>query len=145
VQENISGFGGDPSNVSLLGQSAGGVSTTLQFYSPKPLFRRAVAIGGTSLLMGPQPIQFHDSIYPMILKTLEIDSTLPAEEKLRLLKSIPEDKWASLPPSIPSRPVLDGSFIPEIPSFKGISDPTHTQGKPTWLESVIFTDCEADV
>jgi carboxylesterase type B len=129
----------------VIGQSAGGVSTTLQFYSPKPLFRRAAAIGGTSILMGPQPIQFHDMFYPRLLSTLGIDASLNVEEKIQLLKAIPENVWSTLPPTIPSRPVLDGDFISEIPSFKTLLDPSHLEGKPSWLESVMLTESEADV
>jgi carboxylesterase type B len=145
VQENIQGFGGDPKNVTLIGQSAGGVSTTLQFYSPRALFRRAAAIGGTSILMGPQPIQFHDMVYPAFLGALGIDPSLPVEEKVKLLMELPEETFAGLPPSLPNRPVWDGEFVKEIPSFKGLEDAKHKDGKPEWLESVMFADCEADV
>ena len=129
----------------MSGESAGAVSTTLQFYSPQPLFRRAAAIGGTSILMGPQPIQFHDMVFPGFLAALRIDPSLPVEDQMRLLKEIPEGKFAELPPSLPNRPVLDGEFIREIPSFKGLESKGHEEGKPSWLESVMFTDCEADV
>ena len=95
--------------------------------------------------MGPQPIQFHDMFYPAFLSALNIDSTLPIEEKVRLLRELPEDVFAEVPPTIPNRPVLDGTFITEIPSFKGLERGEHREGKPEWLESVLFSDCEADV
>jgi carboxylesterase type B len=131
--------------VTLMGQSAGGVSTSLQLYSPKPLFKRAALIGGTSLGMKPEGIEFHDKIYPVLLSALGIDLSLPVDEKVRLLKELPEEKWTNLPPIVPSRPVVDGEFLPETPSFKGLSDPSHHAGKPAWLESILLTDCEADV
>jgi len=102
-------------------------------------------MAGTSILMGPQPIQFHDALYPAFLGALGIDVSLPVDEKVRLLKAIPEEKWPTVPPNLPSRPVMDGSFIPEIPSFKGLQDVSHTVGKPSWLESAVFTDCKDDV
>jgi hypothetical protein len=37
--------------------------------------------------MGPQPIQFHDALYPAFLGALGIDASLPVEEKVRLLKA----------------------------------------------------------
>ena len=95
--------------------------------------------------MGPQPIHFHDAVYPALLGILGIDKSLPVEEKVRLLKEIPEEKGTTIPPTIPNRPVCDGTFIPEIPSFKRSSDPSHHQGIPSYLEASIFTDCQSDV
>jgi len=48
VQKNISRFGGDPDNVTIFGQSAGGVSVCTQLASPQAagLFHRAVIMSG---------------------------------------------------------------------------------------------------
>lgn len=49
VQENIEQFGGDPSNVTIFGESAGGQSIAVLVASPKSkgLFKRAIAQSGT--------------------------------------------------------------------------------------------------
>ena len=49
VQRNIRGFGGDPGNVTLFGESAGGLSTLAQLASPgaRGLFQRAIVESGT--------------------------------------------------------------------------------------------------
>ena len=49
VQHNIRGFGGDPGNVTLFGESAGGLSTLSQLASPgaRGLFQRAIVESGT--------------------------------------------------------------------------------------------------
>ena len=52
VQRNIAQFGGDPDNVTIAGQSAGGLSVLAQMVSPgaRGLFRRAIVQSGTFAL-----------------------------------------------------------------------------------------------
>lgn len=51
IRDNISNFGGDPSNVTIIGQSGGGskVTTLMNMPSAKGLFHKAVALSGSSL------------------------------------------------------------------------------------------------
>jgi len=51
VRANVSRFGGDPGNVTIIGQSAGGMSVGTLVGSPKArgLFHRAVAMSGATL------------------------------------------------------------------------------------------------
>jgi para-nitrobenzyl esterase len=54
VRDNIAGFGGDPGNVTIMGQSGGGAKVCMLTAMPKAkgLFHKAVVLSGASLRMG---------------------------------------------------------------------------------------------
>jgi hypothetical protein len=54
-------------------------------------------------------------IFYQVITVLEIDAKLWTDAKIAALKSLTVEKLVIVPPFIPSRPALDGTFIPEIP------------------------------
>jgi para-nitrobenzyl esterase len=60
VQRNAWAFGGDPRNVTLAGESAGGMSTCAQLTSPAAagLFAKAVLQSGSCAINWPRNTQF---------------------------------------------------------------------------------------
>jgi carboxylesterase type B len=67
LRENIEGFGGDVDNVTVIGQSAGGESVSVQTMR-KPLFKRAIMFSGTPVTM---PAMTHDEHHDNFLKYAE--------------------------------------------------------------------------
>jgi carboxylesterase type B len=67
LRENIDGFGGDVDNVTVIGQSAGGESISVQTMR-KPLFKRAIMFSGTPVTM---PAMTHDEHHDNFLKYAE--------------------------------------------------------------------------
>ncbi|XP_030645781.1 liver carboxylesterase 2-like [Chanos chanos] len=118
VQEHIHNFGGDPNSVTIFGESAGGVSVSLQLLSPLSagLFHRAIAQSGVALMDGvlnPNP-------YPMaqhVANTTgcDISSTKKVVECIKQWST--EDVVAFV--SEPSNAMLtfgitvDGKFLPK--------------------------------
>lgn len=59
VQDNILNFGGDPDNVTIFGESAGGASVLAHISSPAAgdLFHKAIVQSGAYIAVAPQPTQ----------------------------------------------------------------------------------------
>ncbi|WP_374528195.1 carboxylesterase/lipase family protein [Novosphingobium sp.] len=104
IQRNIARFGGDPANVTLVGQSAGSMSVALLQLSPeaKGLFQRAVGMSGSPFgrMLGPAPLDKAEAQGMALQK--ELGATSLAD-----MRALPGDKVAAaMSPRDPI--VLDG-------------------------------------
>lgn len=107
IRRNIARFGGDPDNVTIIGQSAGSMSVSLLQQSPlaRGLFRRAVGMSGSSFggMLGPVPLATAEQQGVALAK--ELGTTSLAE-----LRALPGDKLAAA--QSPRAPiVLDGHVL----------------------------------
>jgi para-nitrobenzyl esterase len=133
IQENIRQFGGDPSNVTIFGESGGGgkVGTLLCMPSARGLFHKAIIMSGTILNVNTKAMT--EELGKAVLKELNIDA-----EHVDRIKDVPyEDLYAAgqraMAASIGTRkpgtpmmwgfgPTPDGEVLLQQPFQNGFAD-----------------------
>ena len=122
VQANIEKFGGDPANVTILGQSAGAASVTYLQVSPlaKGLFHRAVTMSGSAV--GARPMGT-GNLASGEQTGLTFQAALKAKS-LDEMRQVPADKILALQAdcqlgcggTIRVGPIIDGYVLPKSPA-----------------------------
>jgi len=137
VRDNIAGFGGDPGNVTIFGQSGGGgkVSTLMYAPSAKGLFHRAIVQSGTSPRFQEQEITrrigkalveelgIEPSEIDSIQKVPYTDLAAAAQSALKKVrKQLADEGRSQMGFGFGMSPTLDGDFLPYQPTdLKGLA------------------------
>lgn len=112
VQANISRFGGDPSNVTVAGQSAGGGSAMLVTIAPLAhgLFQKAIFESGAALGLpgvGDARLGPAEAAGAAFAKTLKVQT-------LAQLRALPvATLLGAIAPRVSTGPILDGKVVPD--------------------------------
>jgi para-nitrobenzyl esterase len=112
VQRNIREFGGDPGDVTLFGESAGGLSTLAQLASPgaRGLFQRAIVESGTYQLT-QQSLAAAETAGQAFAAKAGCATTASAKNTAACLRSLPVSKILANENPVGYTPDVDGAVL----------------------------------
>jgi para-nitrobenzyl esterase len=158
VRDNIANFGGDPGNVTIIGQSGGGakVTTLTPMPAAKGLFHKAVVLSGASRWMTEKAAS--EKLGAAVLKEAGLS---PAE--LDKLQAMPWKDFYAIATKAQQAtgmmrgfsPVVDGTVLPQHP-YDPVAAPTaagvpmiissvQNEQSPSWTDSAIESVTIQDV
>ncbi|XP_012719645.3 carboxyl ester lipase, tandem duplicate 1 isoform X1 [Fundulus heteroclitus] len=151
VHRNIASFGGDPNNVTLFGESAGGASVSFQTLTPhnKGLFKRAISQSGVALCpwaVNKNPRRFAEEVALKVNCPTDhnmatcLKMTDPKALTLAGTLHMSGSPDAPLVNNLVLSPVIDGDFLPDEPSnlFHNAADIDYMAGVND-MDGHIFT------
>jgi para-nitrobenzyl esterase len=126
VRDNIERFGGNPDDVTLFGESAGGMSVATLLGAPRAagLFHKAIPQSGAAHNVTPAAVAAE--VTDRLLRALDVDAVaalreVPAERiyevQVKVAGEVATDRLRQRrpDPSLPFGPVLDGELLPRPP------------------------------
>ncbi|KAG4428509.1 hypothetical protein IFR05_016006 [Cadophora sp. M221] len=141
IQRHIGGFGGDKTNITAFGESAGSASLSLHLCSnTSPLFKRVVLQSGTPATAAPETnLAVKNEQYGRLLSYCGIDRN--ATDRLELLRNIPVGKLVKAIGDLRMglfTPFAEEGLFPIPPNY---FTQVELFEKCSWITNAIIGDC----
>ena len=111
VRYHIRDFGGDPSNVTAFGISAGSASVHYHILTGAPLFDRAIMMSGSAPTLGPLPLKLYEKEWQQLCTKCGIEEDDP-EKRLEKLRSLSPEQIIEDYSTAAMGPMADGMLLP---------------------------------
>jgi carboxylesterase type B len=138
VRDHISDFGGDPTNVTAFGVSAGSASIHHHILTGSPLFDRAILMSGSAPTLGPLPFQLYEQAWQnFLIRSGQFGDLKTPQERLEKARALtPHELIQGFTPA-PLGPMADGLLLPR-------SWPYSEAQKPTRCKEIIIGDTKIE-
>ncbi|KAH8760568.1 Alpha/Beta hydrolase protein [Diaporthe sp. PMI_573] len=137
INRYIPSLGGDPENVTAVGESAGGISISHQLLAAnRPKFHRAVCMSGLSASIPSWTMEEHERLFQAVCQCFDIAADDP--QVLELLRSIPQQDLADATDRVHGVPASTGN--PCLDGWFHSGDPLEPHEAPLWLKSYMLGD-----
>ncbi|RAL07399.1 alpha/beta-hydrolase, partial [Aspergillus homomorphus CBS 101889] len=137
VQRYIAPLGGDPDEVTAVGESAGGISINNHLVAAQPArFHRAVCMSGLSVSIPPWTMAQHEEYFEAVCRYFDVNPQAP--DVLDRLRAIPQQELANATAAIQG--VLSGTGNSCLDGWFYARNPLEVREPPQWLKAYMLGD-----